>query len=97
MRLSTFTIVHAARRTTGVDLDRLAAAVRGRTPTFALQEVDRDPPRTHLADLTAVRRPWRRGHPPIRPSAVRHPRRELDGAREDDLPGTCRALTVDLT
>ena len=38
-----------------VDTDRLAEAVRRLDPdVLALQEVDRDQPRSHLADLTAV-------------------------------------------
>ena len=38
-----------------VDLDRLADAIRSlNADILALQEVDRDQPRSHLADLTAV-------------------------------------------
>jgi endonuclease/exonuclease/phosphatase family metal-dependent hydrolase len=56
MRLATFNLLHGRTITDGVvDLDRLAAAVRTLDPDIlALQEVDRDQPRSHLADLTAV-------------------------------------------
>ncbi len=56
MRLATFNILHGRSPSDGtVDLDRLRAAVRELDPDIlALQEVDRDQPRSHLADLTAV-------------------------------------------
>ena len=56
MRLATFNLLHGRSTHDGVvDLDRLAAAVRALNPDIlALQEVDRDQPRSHLADLTAV-------------------------------------------
>ena len=56
MRLATFNLLHGRSTSDGVvDLDRLAAAVRTLDPDIlALQEVDRDQPRSHLADLTAV-------------------------------------------
>ena len=56
MRLATFNILHGRGPSDGlVDLDRLAAAVRSLdADILALQEVDRDQPRSHLADLTAV-------------------------------------------
>lgn len=56
MRLATFNLLHGRSTHDGVvDLDRLAAAVRTLDPDIlALQEVDRDQPRSHLADLTAV-------------------------------------------
>jgi endonuclease/exonuclease/phosphatase family metal-dependent hydrolase len=56
MRLATFNLLHGRSTRDGlVDLDRLAAAVRTLDPDIlALQEVDRDQPRSHLADLTAV-------------------------------------------
>ena len=56
MRLATFNILHGRSLRDGVvDLDRLAEAVRILDPDIlALQEVDRDQPRSHLADLTAV-------------------------------------------
>ncbi len=56
MRLATFNLLHG-RSTSDqrVDLDRLASAVRTLDPDIlAVQEVDRDQPRSHLADLTAV-------------------------------------------
>ncbi|RCK70632.1 endonuclease [Desertihabitans brevis] len=56
MRLATFNILHG--RTPADDsvvLDRLRAAVTALDPdVLGLQEVDRDQPRSHLADLTAV-------------------------------------------
>ncbi|SDE04910.1 endonuclease/exonuclease/phosphatase family protein [Auraticoccus monumenti] len=56
MRLATFNILHG--RTPADDLvvlDRLREAVRTLDPdVLALQEVDRDQPRSHRADLTAV-------------------------------------------
>jgi endonuclease/exonuclease/phosphatase family metal-dependent hydrolase len=56
MRLATFNILHGRSLHDGkVDLDRLRRAVRRLdADVLALQEVDRDQPRSHLADLTAV-------------------------------------------
>ncbi len=56
MRLATFNILHGRSVTDGqVDLSRFAQAVRTLdADILALQEVDRDQPRSHLADLTAV-------------------------------------------
>lgn len=56
MRLATFNILHGRSPVDGeVDLERFAAAVRRLdADVLALQEVDRDQPRSQLADLTAV-------------------------------------------
>ncbi len=56
MRLATFNLLHGRTPADGVvDLNRLIAAVRTLdADILALQEVDRDQPRSHLADLTAV-------------------------------------------
>ena len=56
MRLATFNILHGRSIYDGVvDLGRLADAIRSLdADVLALQEVDRDQPRSHLADLTAV-------------------------------------------
>ena len=56
MRLATFNILHGRAVTDQrVDLDRLAAAIKVLdADILALQEVDRDQPRSHGADLTAV-------------------------------------------
>jgi endonuclease/exonuclease/phosphatase family metal-dependent hydrolase len=56
MRLATFNILHGRSPDDGrVDLDRFAAAVRELdADVLALQEVDRDQPRSGGADLTAV-------------------------------------------
>jgi endonuclease/exonuclease/phosphatase family metal-dependent hydrolase len=56
VRLATFNILHAGSPADGVvDLDRLVAAIRFLdADVLALQEVDRDQPRSHLADLTEV-------------------------------------------
>ena len=56
MRLATFNILHGRSVSDGVvDLDRLRGAIRSLdADILALQEVDRDQPRSHLADLTAV-------------------------------------------
>jgi endonuclease/exonuclease/phosphatase family metal-dependent hydrolase len=56
MRLATFNILHGRSIEDGVvDLDRLASAIASLdADVLALQEVDRDQPRSHLADLTAV-------------------------------------------
>jgi endonuclease/exonuclease/phosphatase family metal-dependent hydrolase len=56
MRLATFNILHGrSTHDAMVDLDRLADAIRTLdADILALQEVDRDQPRSHLADLTAV-------------------------------------------
>jgi endonuclease/exonuclease/phosphatase family metal-dependent hydrolase len=56
MRLATFNILHGRSPDDGrVDLGRLASAVRDLdADILALQEVDRDQPRSGGADLTAV-------------------------------------------
>ena len=56
MRLATFNVLHGRSPQDGrVDVDRFAAAVRELdADVLALQEVDRDQPRSHGADLTAV-------------------------------------------
>jgi endonuclease/exonuclease/phosphatase family metal-dependent hydrolase len=56
VRLATFNILHGRSPVDGeVDLARFADAVRKLdADVVALQEVDRDQPRSHLADLTAV-------------------------------------------
>lgn len=56
MRLATFNILHGRSPVDGeVDLERFAAAVRRLdADVLALQEVDRDQPRSLRADLTAV-------------------------------------------
>jgi endonuclease/exonuclease/phosphatase family metal-dependent hydrolase len=56
VRLATFNILHGrSLEDDRVDLDRYAAAIRDLdADVLALQEVDRDQPRSHGADLTAV-------------------------------------------
>ncbi len=56
MRLTTFNVLHGRSPTDDrVDVDRFAAAVGALdADVLALQEVDRDQPRSHGADLTAV-------------------------------------------
>ena len=56
MRLATFNILHGRSPADDrVDVDRFAGAVRDLdADVLALQEVDRDQPRSHLADLTTV-------------------------------------------
>ena len=56
MRLATFNILHGRSPVDGrVDLDRFRTAVRALdADVLGLQEVDRDQPRSHGADLTAV-------------------------------------------
>ncbi len=56
MRFATCNILHGRSLADGaVDLDRFAACVRSlNADVLALQEVDRDQPRSHSADLTAV-------------------------------------------
>jgi endonuclease/exonuclease/phosphatase family metal-dependent hydrolase len=56
VRLATFNILHGRSPDDDtVDVGRLRDAVRTIDPdVLALQEVDRDQPRSHLADLTAV-------------------------------------------
>lgn len=56
VRLATFNILHGRSTRDGlVDIERYASAVRQLdADVLALQEVDRDQPRSHLADLTAV-------------------------------------------
>jgi endonuclease/exonuclease/phosphatase family metal-dependent hydrolase len=56
VRLATFNILHGRSPADDrVDLDRFATAIGDLdADVLALQEVDRDQPRSHLADLTAV-------------------------------------------
>jgi endonuclease/exonuclease/phosphatase family metal-dependent hydrolase len=56
VRLATFNILHGRSLADDrVDVDRFATAVKGLdADVLALQEVDRDQPRSHLTDLTAV-------------------------------------------
>jgi endonuclease/exonuclease/phosphatase family metal-dependent hydrolase len=56
VRLATFNILHGRSPVDGrVDIDRFAAVVRELdADVLALQEVDRDQPRSQLVDLTAV-------------------------------------------
>jgi endonuclease/exonuclease/phosphatase family metal-dependent hydrolase len=56
VRLATFNILHGRSLLDGeVDVDRFVTAVRDLdADVLALQEVDRDQPRSHLADLTAL-------------------------------------------
>jgi endonuclease/exonuclease/phosphatase family metal-dependent hydrolase len=56
VRLATFNILHGRSLADGrVDVNRFADAVKELdADLLALQEVDRDQPRSHLADLTAV-------------------------------------------
>ncbi|MCU1431713.1 MAG: Endonuclease/exonuclease/phosphatase [Actinotalea sp.] len=56
MRLATFNILHGRSLADGqVDLDRFSSAIAALdADILALQEVDRDQPRSHGADLTAV-------------------------------------------
>ncbi|WP_375424004.1 endonuclease/exonuclease/phosphatase family protein [uncultured Friedmanniella sp.] len=90
MRLATFNILHGRSLHDGtVDPDRLAEAVRRLDPdVLALQEVDRDQPRSHLADLTAVAAEAM-GALSYRFAAalVGTPGRAWTAAGEDDLPG----------
>ena len=91
MRLATFNILHGRTVADGVvDPDRLAAAVRRLDPDIlALQEVDRDQPRSHLADLTAVAaeamgaQSWR-----FAAALAGTPGATWMAAGEDDVPGT---------
>jgi endonuclease/exonuclease/phosphatase family metal-dependent hydrolase len=91
MRLATFNILHGRAVTDQqVDLDRLAAAIKFLdADILALQEVDRDQPRSHGADLTAVAAEAM--------GAVAHrfvaalagtPGATWMAATEDDVPGT---------
>jgi endonuclease/exonuclease/phosphatase family metal-dependent hydrolase len=56
VRLASFNLLHGrSPQDDRVDLDRLAAAIRELDPDIlALQEVDRDQPRSHRMDLTAL-------------------------------------------
>ena len=91
MRLATFNILHGRSQHDGeVDLDRLASAVRTLdADILALQEVNRDQPRSHLANPDRGGRGGHGGgHPPFRGGVVRHsaipaipregPERQLD-------------------
>ena len=91
MRLATFNILHGRSMDDGtVDVNRLAQAVATLdADVLALQEVDRDQPRSHLADLTAVAADAM--------GAVSHrfvaalsgtPGATWMAATEDDVPGT---------
>ena len=91
MRLATFNILHGRSIDDGlVDLDRLGAAVASLdADVLALQEVDRDQPRSHLADLTAVAAEamGARAHRFVAALAGT-PGATWMAATEDDLPGT---------
>jgi len=91
MRLATFNILHGRSLRDGVvDPGRLAEAVRRLDPDIlALQEVDRDQPRSHLADLTAVAA-QAMGAVTQRFAAalVGTPGSAWLAATEDDVPGT---------
>ena len=91
MRLATFNILHGRSMSDGkVDVDRLAAAVATLdADVLALQEVDRDQPRSHLADLTAVAAEAMGAvsHRFVA-ALVGHPRRHLDGGHRGRA---CRA------
>jgi len=91
MRLATFNLLHGRSTRDGlVDLDRLATAVRTLDPDIlALQEVDRDQPRSHLADLTAIAAEAM-GAVSYRFAAVVSgtPGATWMAATEDDIPGT---------
>jgi endonuclease/exonuclease/phosphatase family metal-dependent hydrolase len=91
MRLVTFNLLHGRSTRDGqVDLDRLAAAVRTLDPDIlALQEVDRDQPRSHRADLTAVAAEAMSAVA-FRFAAVLSgtPGATWMAATEDDIPGT---------
>jgi endonuclease/exonuclease/phosphatase family metal-dependent hydrolase len=91
MRLVTFNILHGRSIRDGqVDIDRLAGAVRTLDPDIlALQEVDRNQPRSHLADLTAVAAEAM-GAVAHRFAAVLSgtPSATWMAATEDDIPGT---------
>ncbi|HRI97143.1 MAG TPA: endonuclease/exonuclease/phosphatase family protein [Nocardioides sp.] len=56
MRVATFNILHGRSPADGVvDLERFAAAIASLdSDVLALQEVDRNQPRSQHADLTAV-------------------------------------------
>jgi endonuclease/exonuclease/phosphatase family metal-dependent hydrolase len=56
VRIATFNVLHGRSLTDGaVDLDRFAKAVAGlEADVLGLQEVDRDQPRSHGADLAGV-------------------------------------------
>ncbi|GAA3623970.1 endonuclease/exonuclease/phosphatase family protein [Microlunatus ginsengisoli] len=91
MRLVTFNILHGRSVDDDVvDLDRLAAAVKSLdADILALQEVDRDQPRSHLADLTAVAAEamGARSHRFVAALAGT-PGATWMAATEDDVPGT---------
>jgi endonuclease/exonuclease/phosphatase family metal-dependent hydrolase len=91
MRLATFNILHGRSTRDGqVDLDRLAAVVRALDPDIlALQEVDRDQPRSHNADLTAIAAEAM-GAVAYRFAAVLSgtPGAAWMAATEDEIPGT---------
>ncbi|MFL6027828.1 MAG: endonuclease/exonuclease/phosphatase family protein [Friedmanniella sp.] len=91
MRLATFNILHGRSLEDGVvDLDRLAEAVRRLDPDIlALQEVDRDQPRSHLADLTAVAAEAMGAVNQRFAAALSGtPGTTWSAASEDDVPGT---------
>jgi endonuclease/exonuclease/phosphatase family metal-dependent hydrolase len=91
MRLATFNILHGRSIEDGVvDLGRLASAVASLdADVLALQEVDRDQPRSHLADLTAVAAEamGARAHRFVA-ALSGTPGATWMAATEDDLPGT---------
>ena len=91
MRLATFNILHGRTLRDGVvDPGRLAEAVRRLDPdVLALQEVDRDQPRSHLADLTAVAAEAMGAVTQRFAAALTGtPGSAWMAAREDDVPGS---------
>jgi len=91
MRLVTFNILHGRSVVDDlVDVDRLADAVASLDPdVLALQEVDLNQPRSHLADLTAVAAEAM-GAVAYRfvPALSGTPGATWTAARDDEVPGT---------
>lgn len=89
MRLASFNILHGRSITDGeVDVGRLRAAVKTLdADVLGLQEVDRDQPRSHLADLTAEAADAMGGEGRFAPAIMGTPGEKWRPAKDADTTG----------
>lgn len=89
MRLASFNILHGRSLSDGeVDVGRLRDAVKTLdADVLGLQEVDRDQPRSHLADLTAEAAEAMGGAGRFAPAILGTPGEKWRPARDGDAPG----------
>ena len=98
MRLASFNILHGRSLSDGeVDVGRLREAVRTLdADVLGLQEVDRDQPRSKLADLTAEAAEAMGGEGKFAPAIVGTPGETWRAARERDTDAPGRAYGIGL-